>query len=308
MKHFLLSAFALILSISAFAQCNELFISEYIEGSNNNKALEIYNPTNAAINLGNYRVVRYSNGGTTPIFRNLAGSIKAADVYVIVLDKRVVGATGQDTIVFDALRNLADTFLCPDYNVNSMMYFNGNDAVTLEKTDGTYVDIIGKIGQDPGLCWTADTANGFTSVDPNARWWTMDKGLIRKPGISKGVTSNPPYFNPAAEWDTLNKNNFTGLGWHQCNCTPNSIAEISKTKNAFFYPNPVSGASFNVKATDVIYSVEVYNIIGQSVYTAINNEARGEMKINSSKMESGMYTIRIHFSDGTSILKKIVVR
>ena len=45
------------LSTSAItAQCNELFISEYIEGWSNNKALEIYNPTANPINLSGYFV------------------------------------------------------------------------------------------------------------------------------------------------------------------------------------------------------------------------------------------------------------
>ncbi len=35
----------------ALAQPTELFISEYIEGSSNNKAIEIYNGTGAAVNL-----------------------------------------------------------------------------------------------------------------------------------------------------------------------------------------------------------------------------------------------------------------
>jgi predicted extracellular nuclease len=50
MNKFLLSLTALLfLSIASFGQCSDLFISEYVEGSGNNKALEIYNPTNAAI-------------------------------------------------------------------------------------------------------------------------------------------------------------------------------------------------------------------------------------------------------------------
>ncbi len=42
----------------------ELFFSEYIEGSSNNKALEIFNGTGAAINLatGGYNVQMFFNG------------------------------------------------------------------------------------------------------------------------------------------------------------------------------------------------------------------------------------------------------
>lgn len=56
----------IVLSSSIFAQdCTKLFISEYVEGWSNNKALEIYNPTSSSIDLGQYFVSRYSNGSNS---------------------------------------------------------------------------------------------------------------------------------------------------------------------------------------------------------------------------------------------------
>src|SRR5690554_686896 len=43
----------------------DLFISEYIEGSGNSKALEIYNGTGATVDLSNYTLLLYSNGNTS---------------------------------------------------------------------------------------------------------------------------------------------------------------------------------------------------------------------------------------------------
>ena len=40
----------------------DLFISEYVEGSSYNKALELYNGTGSAIDLSGYTLERYSNG------------------------------------------------------------------------------------------------------------------------------------------------------------------------------------------------------------------------------------------------------
>ena len=40
--------------------CDELFFSEYAEGSSSNKYIEIYNPTGASIDLSNYEVTPYS--------------------------------------------------------------------------------------------------------------------------------------------------------------------------------------------------------------------------------------------------------
>ena len=53
MRKILLSI-SMLFAMSANAQlldCSELFISEYIEGPGNNNAIEIYNPTNASIDL-----------------------------------------------------------------------------------------------------------------------------------------------------------------------------------------------------------------------------------------------------------------
>ena len=70
----LLAALALALGLVPFAgppgiaqaaTPTELFFSEYIEGSSNNKALEIYNGTGAAVNLttGGYNLLMSFNGG-----------------------------------------------------------------------------------------------------------------------------------------------------------------------------------------------------------------------------------------------------
>ena len=60
-------ACALVLAPGAFAASNDLFFSEYVEGSSNNKALEIYNGTAAPIDLatGGYSVQMFFNGNST---------------------------------------------------------------------------------------------------------------------------------------------------------------------------------------------------------------------------------------------------
>src|SRR5215208_5863914 len=71
---------------SAEAAAGDLFFSEYIEGSSNNKALEIYNPSGAAVNLATagYTLEFYSNGATTTSFNlALAGSIAAGGTFVV---------------------------------------------------------------------------------------------------------------------------------------------------------------------------------------------------------------------------------
>lgn len=47
----LLLAAAILPASTAFAQPTDLIISEYVEGSSSNKAIEIYNPTSSAIDM-----------------------------------------------------------------------------------------------------------------------------------------------------------------------------------------------------------------------------------------------------------------
>ncbi len=88
MSLFLASAwFAAAIPAAALAAApTEVYFSEYIEGSSNNKALEIYNGTGAAMNLatGAYSVQVFFNGSATAgLTINLAGTVANGDVYVL---------------------------------------------------------------------------------------------------------------------------------------------------------------------------------------------------------------------------------
>jgi hypothetical protein len=306
MKKTLLLLFVLAFSGIVMAQ-NQIFISEYVEGSGNNRALELYNPTNQDVLLqdSGFVLVRYSNGSTTPHSLVITGTVPAKGTYVFVSDKRNPNGTGYDTMVDPALQAKADTFVCPQYSVNKMFYFNGNDAVTLELPNGVYVDIFGKIGEDPGDAWTMDAAAGYTSA-LGGRWWTKNHTLIRKPDVTGGVTVNPnPFFIVANEWDSLPKNTFDHLGWHQFGV---GIQVATKSNNAFFYPNPATNGWFMVKGTEIINSVEIMNVIGQSVAYLKNPAQRGDMKVSTENMPEGIYMVRINFADNTSIIKKVIIK
>lgn len=222
---------SLVLSISMFAQsnCSELFISEYVEGWSNNKALEIYNPTNQSINLSGYFVVRYSNGAATATKANavqLTGTIAAHSVYVGVLEKLDTAGTGQEAPVWDSLQARADGFYCPVYNTSNAWYWNGNDAVVLAKGNlqglsaatvinpanvpgFALVDIFGKIGENPANETGSSAGNdgAWASTFPfnngQGVQITKDHSMIRKSTIQKGVVTMVAFFDPMLEWDTI---------------------------------------------------------------------------------------------------------
>jgi hypothetical protein len=212
---------ALLQAQSGGGTCSNLFLSEYVEGYGNNKALEIYNPTASAINLANYKVARYVNGNTTPYGIALSGMVQPYDVVVVVLDKRDPFGTGLEEPIDEALELQGDLFINGVYdNPTSAMYFNGNDAVALLTSSNVIVDVLGRIGEDPGTAWS----------DQNGTWWTVNKTLARKSSIEMGDLNGYDVFMPEAQWDSLPVATYSGLGFHQSSCyippcsTPSNVS------------------------------------------------------------------------------------
>src|SRR5690606_6193947 len=87
------------------SNCTELFISEYVEGSSNNKYIEIYNPTNGSINLSGYQLATYFNGNSTPSTLALSGSIGSYSTYVIENSSANPGVTS-DLSTNDTVMNI----------------------------------------------------------------------------------------------------------------------------------------------------------------------------------------------------------
>ncbi|MBZ0182105.1 MAG: endonuclease [Melioribacteraceae bacterium] len=163
---------------------HELFFSEYVEGSSNNKALEIYNPggTNIDLSASNYSIEFYSNGSSSASTTiNLTGTIEANGVYVVA----------DDDSHADIL-NVAD-------QVSGSSFFNGDDAVVLKK-GSSIIDVIGQVGFDPGTEW----GTGLTS--------TADNTIRRKASVTAGDTNPSDAFDPTVEWDGYAVDTFGGLG------------------------------------------------------------------------------------------------
>jgi len=192
----------LALTVPVAANAADLFFSEYIEGSSNNKALEIYNGTGGAINLGTgaYNVQMYFNGsGTAGLTINLTGTVANGDVFVLAQ------ATADPVILAQADQT------------NGAGWFNGDDAVVLRKGT-TVLDVIGQIGFDPGTEWGTGLAS------------TADNTIRRKTSVTGGDTNGLDVFNPATEWNGFATNAFNGLGCHpgdiSGSCTPVVEKEI----------------------------------------------------------------------------------
>lgn len=192
--------------------CADVFISEYVEGSGFNKSIEIYNPTSSPIDLSNYRLLKFTNGATTPGTPTpLSGVVQPYDVRVFTVDERS-GSNPPDA----ALQAVTDSFMNTNTGTEPM-YFNGDDALLLLNSSNDTIDIFGKIGEDPGTSWN----NGGVS--------TANQTLIRKPWVQEGVTSNPAFFDPSEEWIELPQDFFDSLGTHRSVCDINFCDAFTAT-------------------------------------------------------------------------------
>ena len=183
--------FLTIMSLLVFpdmakAASSDLFFSEYLEGSSNNKALEIYNGTGNAVNLASseYSVKMFFNGSSTAgLTINLTGTIEAGDVYVLA------HASANPVILAQADQ------------INSASWFNGNDAVVLMKGT-TVIDCIGRVGENSGTAWVG---GGISTVDHT---------LIRKPEVTEGDIYTTDLFDPSLQWTSDPVDTFSHLGSH----------------------------------------------------------------------------------------------
>jgi predicted extracellular nuclease len=166
---------------------NDLFFSEYVEGSSSNKAVEIYNPTGASVDLTAYSVKLYSNGATTATTSLALTGTLAADATLVLVHS-----------------SATDAYKVPGSLVSGVTNFNGDDALTLEKS-GAVIDRFGQLGTDPGTAWTAAWVT------------TVDATLRRKPTIKKGDSNASGAFDPSVEWTALPIDTATGLGSHTVN-------------------------------------------------------------------------------------------
>ena len=189
MRKITLMLFAVLLSFAGYSQnCTELYFSEYIEGSSNNKGFEIYNPTSSAVSLSGYTIYLSGNGGSFTNTLTSSASIAPGDVFVVCTNQA------------DSLMQYeADTIL----GFPSVSHFNGDDALILVGGTDT-VDVIGVPGVDPGSSWTVGTGS------------TANYTLVRKTTVTGGSTD---WTTGAAEWDVYAQNTYSYFGSHISNCS-----------------------------------------------------------------------------------------
>jgi hypothetical protein len=316
----------------ANAQCNELFISEYVEGDFFNKGLELYNPTPNAIDLSQYRIIRWSNGSTDADLDgdgilNLTGSIGAYSTHVVVINTTL---QGQETPPDSALAAKANAFYgtscVPGVGVVRTLCFNGDDALSLQKANGSLwfnVDIFACIGErpsnsqgifDPEGAWTdlapySSIPVGYDGSIPYFfRYWTQDQTMKRKPGIQTGVIINPApeTFNPSVEWDTIGFNMFDSLGFHNCDCQLLGLQGANDGKELRVYPSPAS-STVRIDAAENMESVSIFTLSGELIRVFSVDKGQRSIVMNTDDLSSGIYLIHVGFGATSRAIRKLSV-
>lgn len=168
---------------------NDIFFSEYIEDGRN-KCLELFNPTNKTIDLSNYTIEIYINGSSSPVGTpwSFQGR-RIGPMSVIVL------CQGLSDVTLLSIRDYPFGF----------GNFNGDDAVVL-KNNGRILDIIGKIGCDPGTSWVGGSNK------------TEDVVLVRNACVDRGITSSggncKTFKGLESDWTAYSKTDYSHLGKH----------------------------------------------------------------------------------------------
>ena len=173
---------------------NSLIISEYVEGSGASQAIELYNPTDGALDLSAFTLEIYSDGSdaATQTIAIPAGTIAAGGTFVIT-------NSGADA----ALLERADLS-------TAALSFNGNDALVLRQ-GGVIVDSFGQAGVDPGTAWaetveSSNNAQGFLDSENHT--------LRRVLSVEAGDTDPFDAFTLQGQWNGFESDTFDGLGHH----------------------------------------------------------------------------------------------
>jgi len=81
----------------------------------------------------------------------------------------------------------------------------------------------------------------------------------------------------------------------------------STAVNVTIYPVPVRENNFTIKTDKDISLVRITNIIGQDIFRVKYNNPEQQIRIRLDNPKRGMYLVTINFSDGTRVVKKIMI-
>lgn len=171
-----------------------VFISQYVEGTGNNKAIEIYNGTlsNLDLSAGGYVLQQYNNGATAPSTNILLTGTLPPGTGLVVARPGTPAIYAPDPAITAV----------PYLLTNKNLTFNGDDVVVLRQggVSGTILDRVGQAGTNAvGSIWSRSTT---------------DRTLTRKQTVYTGTLGAATAAWPTDDWIPSPGDTFDGLGTH----------------------------------------------------------------------------------------------
>lgn len=204
----------------------ELYISEYYEGTSNNKVLEITNPTLSAISLSGYSIKKQSNGSGAWSFElTLSGTINPKSTFLLK----------------NSLSSLSSCTFTAQSVVGAPIDFNGDDPVALFK-NGTLIDVVGTFNSSSNFAKDTDLRRNVIIPNPvyTPSEWDVLAITTEVPNCDNLGTVNPA----------------SALGVKDTTLNPTDVVIL---------PNPVKGDVMMVKNVKNNSNYEIIDFSGKLV-------------------------------------------
>jgi hypothetical protein len=200
-KALLMSYLWLVCAFTSAGQPSQLFISEYIEGSSYNKAIELYNGTDNEFLLNNenengYFLLLLINPEEGEDWED-ATLISFIEGYILEPDSCYVICHSSSS---EEMQSLSQ-------QTSGQIRFNGNDPVALVKDKNANQQY------DEGIDQIVDVVGDFSGNN-----FAQNVTLVRLPGYEGNNIYSP------SEWQTLEEDDFSDLGVHNWGTTKDTLA------------------------------------------------------------------------------------
>ena len=201
-----------------------------------------------------------------------------------------LNGTGADSYVWD---NGVDNGV--DFTPASTTYnIIGTDANGCSNTASIMITVNSSVA--PIITENAGT---LTADQSNVQWYGVNQGLIagaNSPVYAALMTDTYYCVNTSSVCTSDTSNNIFVL-----------IDGIAKLENTIgIYPNPNKG-QFTVELSNEAF-VTIHNSIGQIIYSAQLNSGKTKVDLSNKEVAEGIYTVKISNSNGSTQVKKLVIR
>jgi endonuclease I len=213
----LASATSILITASSNNYFSDLMITEYVEGSSNNKYIEIWNNTGASVDLSDYSIEIYYNGSTSVGKSiSLSGTLAQNGIYIIA-NSSATAWSGT-----------------PDLSTGNLN-FNGNDAVVLVNSNVKgNVDVVGTIGSSSDFAKDKTLERNATAAGPNSTYTTSEWDTKAKDDVS-GLGNPGPLPVELLSFNAVYKNEQIILEWETASETNNDFFTIERSEDAKYF-------------------------------------------------------------------------